>query len=59
MRIVVVGIGKVGSTVAEYLAKEGHAVTIVDTNPHVVERMTNRYDVLGVCGTGASVEIQK
>lgn len=59
MRIVVVGIGKVGSTVAEYLAKEGHAVTIVDTNPHVVERMTNRYDVLGVCGNGASVEIQK
>ena len=59
MRIVVVGIGKVGSTVAEYLAKEGHEVTVVDYNPVVVERMTSRYDVLGVCGNGASLEVQK
>ena len=59
MRIVVVGIGKVGSTVAEYLAKEGHEVTVVDHNPEVVERMTSRYDVLGVCGNGASLEVQK
>lgn len=59
MRIVVIGIGKVGSTVAEYLARENHEVIIVDQDPEVVEWITNRYDVLGVCGNGASVEVQK
>lgn len=59
MRIVVIGIGKVGSTVAEYLAREGHEVIIVDQDPDVVERMTSRYDVLGVCGNGATLEAQK
>lgn len=33
MNIVIVGIGKVGSTVAEYLSGEGHDVIIVDKNP--------------------------
>lgn len=59
MNIVIVGIGKVGSTVAEYLAAEGHDVVIVDKNPEVVERMTSNFDVLGICGNGASLEIQK
>ncbi len=59
MRIVVIGIGKVGSTVAEYLEKEGHEVVVVDQRQSVVEWMTSRYDVLGVCGNGASVEVQK
>lgn len=59
MRIVVIGIGKVGSTVAEYLEKEGHEVVVVDQRQSVVDWMTSRYDVLGVCGNGASVEVQK
>ena len=59
MRIVVIGIGKVGSIVAEHLAREGHEVVVVDRNPDVVDRMTSRYDVLGVCGNGVSVEVQK
>jgi len=59
MRIVVIGIGKVGSTVAEYLEKEGHEVVVVDQRQSVVDWMTSRYDVLGVCGNGASIEVQK
>ena len=59
MYIVIIGIGKVGSTVAEYLSRENHEVTIVDKNPDVVERMTTNYDVLGVCGNGASPEVQR
>ncbi len=34
-------------------------MTIVDQDPAVVERVTNRQDVLGVCGNGASLEVQK
>ena len=59
MNIVIIGIGKVGSTVAAYLSRENHEVTIVDKNPDVVERMTTNYDVLGVCGNGASPEVQR
>ena len=32
MNIIVVGIGKVGYTVAEQLATEMHDVTVIDTN---------------------------
>lgn len=59
MRIVVTGIGKVGSTVAAYLSGESHEVVIVDQNPEVVERMTSHFDVLGVCGNGAALSVQK
>ena len=59
MNIVIVGIGKVGSTVAEYLSREGHEVVVVDRNPDVVDHMASNYDVLGICGNGASIEIQK
>ena len=58
MRIVVTGIGKVGSTVAAYLSGESHEVVIVDQNPEVVERMTSHFDVLGVCGNGAALSVQ-
>ena len=32
LRIIIVGCGKVGHTLTEQLAREGHDVTIVDTN---------------------------
>ena len=59
MNIVIVGIGKVGSTVAQYLSSEGHEVVIVDKNPDVVDRMASNFDVLGICGNGASLEVQR
>ncbi len=31
MQIIIVGCGKVGSTIAEQLSAEGHDITIVDT----------------------------
>lgn len=59
MKIVVIGDGKVGSTIVEHTAKENHEVTIVDRNPKVVEQMVNQFDVMGICGNGASYETQK
>ena len=32
MKIVIVGDGKIGSTLAEQLSREGHEVTIIDQN---------------------------
>ena len=54
MNIIVVGIGKVGYTVAEQLTSEMHDVTIIDTNRSVVEETMNDLDVQGICGNGAS-----
>ena len=31
MRIIIVGCGNVGATLAEQLSKEGHNITIIDT----------------------------
>ena len=36
MNIIIVGDGKVGAALAGQLAKEGHDVTIVDSNPKVL-----------------------
>lgn len=56
MRIIVVGCGKIGSTILASLVAEGHDVVAVDQNPAVVDEITNIYDAMGVCGNGADCE---
>jgi len=59
MNIIIIGCGKVGSTVAQQLCEDGHDITIIDTRLDVINRITNLTDVRGVCGNGASYSIQK
>lgn len=58
LNIIIVGGGKVGSTLVEQLAKEGHDITIIDKEAKVVEDLTNTYDAMGVVGNGASYNTQ-
>lgn len=58
MKIVIVGDGKVGATLVEHLSIEGHDVVVIDRSQKVLEQMVNSYDVMGVCGNGASYEVQ-
>ncbi len=58
MKIIIVGIGKVGSTLVQQLSKEDHDVTIIDTDPNVVNDIVASYDVLGVVGNGANFDTQ-
>ncbi len=44
MNIIIVGDGKVGSSLAGQFAKEGHDVTIVDSNPKVLT--SHKVDIL-------------
>lgn len=53
LNIIVVGIGKVGYTVAEQLSQEMHDVTIIDTDEDVVNETLQDIDVIGVIGNGA------
>ncbi len=57
MKIVVIGDGKVGHTIIQHICEEGHDVVVIDNDPLVVEQIVNEYDVMGICGNGASVDI--
>lgn len=59
MNIIIVGCGKVGSTLAKQLSKEGHDISIIDINDRVVEEFSNSHDVMGIVGNGAAYSIQK
>lgn len=56
MNILIVGCGKIGSTILASLVNEGHNVTALDSNPDVLSHLTNIYDVMSVCGNGADCE---
>jgi len=58
LKIIIVGCGKVGTTLVESLSKEKHDITVVDINPQVVQRVTGTYDVMGIPGNGASYSVQ-
>lgn len=58
MKIVIIGLGTIGRTILRNLSKEGHTVTIIDEDKQKIEQLIERYDVFGVVGNGASMEIQ-
>lgn len=56
MRIVVVGTGKVGKTLADQLTREEHDVVVIDRNEDVLQRLEDTLDVLCVRGNGANAQ---
>ena len=58
MKIVIIGLGKIGKTILQSLSGEGHTITIIDEDKSRIERLIEKYDVLGVVGNGASMDIQ-
>lgn len=54
MNIIIAGAGKVGKVLARQLTAEGHALTIIDSDSHVLESTVVRYDAMGVQGNCAS-----
>jgi len=58
MYIVIVGDGKVGTSLTKHLSAEGYDVAVIDKDPEVIEEAVNTYDVIGVCGNGANYQVQ-
>ena len=56
MKIIIVGCGKIGNTIIESLVREGHDVVAVDSDPAIIADISNIYDVMCVCGTGADYD---
>ncbi len=60
MNIIIVGCGKVGQKLAEQLSREENQnITVIDLKYNVVQDLINKYDLTGVVGSGASVDILK
>jgi trk system potassium uptake protein TrkA len=56
MRILVVGAGEVGSSIASSLS-DAHEVVVVDVDPERVESLTYSEDVLAVTGDGTDLDV--
>ena len=57
MNIIIVGLGKIGTTMTKQLVAEGQDVTVIDIKHETVVSTVDAYDVMGICGNGASREI--
>ena len=59
MKIVIIGLGTIGKTVLKSLSGMGHTITIIDDDREKVESLIEKYDVFGVVGNGACLDIQR
>jgi trk system potassium uptake protein TrkA len=56
MNIIIVGCGKVGSTLVEKLNGENHNIVVIDQNEEKVKSITNELDAMGIVGNGVSYQ---
>ncbi len=57
MKIIIIGDGKVGYSLAESLSKENNDVTIIDKNPEALKKASEFLDVMCIRGNGVSTGI--
>lgn len=54
MKVIIVGCGRVGNSLAEKLSGDGNEVTVIDMRAAKVREITSRFDVMGIIGNGAT-----
>jgi trk system potassium uptake protein TrkA len=59
MKIIIIGAGQVGGTLAENLAGEKNEITIVDSDQHTLSSLQDRLDIQIVCGIGSHPDVLK
>lgn len=57
MKIIIIGDGKVGYSLAESLSKENNDVTIIDKDPEALRKASEFLDVMCIRGNGVSTSI--
>lgn len=57
MKILILGAGQVGSSVAATLAREDDDVTVVDTNNELLEKLQDHYDIRTVIGQASHPDV--
>lgn len=58
MKIIIVGAGNVGETLAEQLAQEKHDIFVIDQDAKRVQYLVDNFDLMGIVGNGASYNVQ-
>lgn len=58
MKIIIVGIGKVGQSLAAELSREGNDITVIDNKEEVVQEFASQYDLMGIVGNGSIYSTQ-
>lgn len=56
MKIIIVGQGKVGKTIATALANERHDIIVIDQNAKVLSKVRDSLDVMTLLGNGTSAD---
>ncbi len=59
MKVIIIGVGKVGYTVAEQLVSEKHDVVLVDIDRDALSDALSTLDAISIHGNGATSEVQK
>lgn len=59
IKVLIVGVGAIGTSIASSLSHEGFEVTVIDTNADKISNLTNSADVIGYQGNGASYNTLK
>jgi len=59
MKIIILGAGQVGGTLAENLVGENNDITLIDTNRDRLRSLQDKYDLRVVCGHGAHPGVLK
>lgn len=54
MQIVIIGFGKLGSSLAQRLIQEGHDVTVIDRSEAVIQKGMDTMDAMFIKGSGVS-----
>ncbi len=57
VKIVILGAGKVGVTLTSQLMEEDHDLLVIDREADKLDRLVDRYDVLGIVGNGATFKV--
>ena len=58
MKIIIVGCGKVGTTLAEQLNRENHDITLIDTDDEALKNISDNVDLMSIAGNGPIYQVQ-
>ncbi|MFT6328985.1 MAG: trk system potassium uptake protein TrkA [Bermanella sp.] len=59
MKIIIIGAGQVGGTLAENLVSEKNEITVIDRNMDTLRNLQDRLDLQVVCGMGSHPDVLK
>lgn len=59
MKIIIIGCGKVGRTLAQLLVREKHNIVMVDNSAARLNSLTDDIDAIRLLGNGASIQTQE